>query len=407
MLDVREIRQDFPILKQKIHGKPLVYFDNAATSQKPQVVIDTISEYYQVYNANIHRGIHYLAEQATEAYENARQKVADFINADKSEIIFTRNATEAINLVALSWGRDNIKPGDTIVLTELEHHANIIPWLMLSKEIGCQINYVRIDEEGKLDLVHLNELLKKNPKLLALTHVSNVMGTITPLPRIVQLAQEKGVPVLVDTAQAVSHLGFNVQKIKVDFLAFTGHKMLGPTGIGVLWAKKEILENMRPLLGGGEMINEVSWDEYTLNKIPWRFEAGTPNIAGVVGLGRAVDYLNDVGLYTIREYEKELTDYAMQMLLEVEGISILGPKLAEERGALAAFTLDGIHPHDLATVLDAEGVAIRSGHHCAMPLHQKLGIPASARASFCFYNTKDEVSVMIKGIRKAIGILGK
>ncbi|MBU1110861.1 cysteine desulfurase [Patescibacteria group bacterium] len=408
MLNVNKIRQDFPILKTRIHGKPLAYLDNAATTQKPQVVIDAISDYYRNYNANIHRGMHYLAEKATEAYEDARKTVARFINTnDPSEIIFVRNATEAINLVAYSWGRQNLSAGDTIVLTEMEHHANIIPWLMLKQEKGVEIEYVRVDSDGYLDINHLKDLLDQKPKLLSLTHISNVLGTINPLAKISRLAGEENIPILVDAAQSTGHLGFNVKKHKIDFLAFTGHKILGPTGIGVLWAKKEHLEKMPPFLGGGEMIDEVYFDRFTLNNLPQKFEAGTPHIAGAIGLKAAIDYLDELGLKEIREYELKLTAYAITKLQNIPGICLLGPLSPTDRGALISFTLKDIHPHDIAAVLDIEGVAIRSGHHCAMPLHNTLGIPASARASFCFYNTEEEIDRLVEGIRKTIKTMGK
>ncbi|OQX51315.1 cysteine desulfurase [candidate division CPR3 bacterium 4484_211] len=408
MFDVQKFRKDFPILSREVRGRPLAYLDNAATTQKPRSVIRSVSRFYQKCNANIHRGIHSLSEEATLAYEKARKKTAQFIGADDArEIIFVRNTTEAINLVAFSWGKRFFKDGDAVVLTEMEHHANIIPWLILSQEKHLNIKYARIDSQGYLDLNHLWGLLDAHPSLLSLTHVSNVLGTINPLGQIIKRAHEKGVLVLVDAAQSVGHLGFNVKKYRADFLAFSGHKMLGPTGIGVLWAKREHLEKMMPFLGGGGMIDEVYWQRFTPNRCPEKFEAGTPNIAGAVGLGAAIDYLDFVGLERIYKYEEELTSYALQKLTRLDGLKIIGPENSVDRGALISFSLAGIHPHDLATILDEQGIAIRSGHHCAMPLHQKLGIPASARASFCFYNTKKEIDRLIEGIRKARQLLDR
>ena len=411
MLDTKKIRADFPILKRKIHGKPLIYFDNAATSQKPRQVIESISNYYKNHNANVHRGVHKLSEEATESFEAARKKVADFVNAgDARQIVFTANATEAINLVAYAWGRKNIKKGDEILLTQMEHHSNLVPWQILASEVGAKLKFIPIDERGELRIKNseLRIYLTPKTKLVALTHVSNVLGTINPVKQLVEHIknQASSIKILIDGAQAVPHMSVSIQNINPDFYVFTGHKMLGPTGVGVLYAKKELLEEMEPFLAGGDMILEVDWEASSWNYIPWKFEAGTPNIAGVIGLGAAVDYLNILGMKNVREHEKRLTDYGLQQLAKVKNLEIYGPTDPEKRGGVISFNIVkggkvAIHPHDLASILDTEGVAIRSGHHCAQPLMKVLKIPAAARVSFYLYNTKEEIDKLIPAIEKA------
>lgn len=400
-LDVEHIRKDFPILNREIYGRPLVYLDNAATSQKPACVIEAINRYYQTYNANTHRGVHKLGEEATEAYEKARRKVARFINARSyKEIIFVRNATEAINLVAYSWGRLNISCGDTIILSEMEHHSNLVPWQLLAREKGAELKFIEVNGGGSLAIDSLPNFLTDRVKLVSITHMSNVLGTINPVQQIIKEAHRLGLLVMIDGAQSVAHMGVDVQTLDCDFLAFSGHKMLGPTGIGVLYAKREILEGMNPFLGGGDMILEVKLRESRWNDLPWKFEAGTPNIAEGIALGTAVDYLSDIGMEAIYGHEKKIVAYAMEELNKIGGITIYGPP-CEMRGGLVAFNLKDIHPHDLAAILDREGVAVRAGHHCAQPLHDKLGINASTRASFYLYNTEAEVDQLVKAIYKA------
>ncbi|MFQ6058151.1 MAG: cysteine desulfurase [Anaerolineae bacterium] len=399
-LDVDRIREDFPILERQVHGKPLVYLDSAATSQKPQAVIAAITEYYRTYNANVHRGVYELSEEATARYEEARRKVAAFINARSfREVIFTRSTTEAINLVAHSWGRANVGEGDTILLTEMEHHSNLVPWQLLAREKGAHLEFLGIDDQGLLRLEELNQLLRGRVRLLALTHMSNVLGTINPLREITARAHEAGALVLIDGAQSVPHLPVDVRELDCDFLAFSGHKMLGPTGIGVLYGRRELLEGMEPFMGGGEMIREVRLREARWNDLPWKFEAGTPNIAGAIGLGAAVDYLSGLGMVNVHQHERELIAYALERLNEI-GVRVYGPP-AGLRGGVAAFNLGDIHPHDLATILDREGIAIRAGHHCAQPLMERLGVNATARASFYVYSTRDEVDRLIEGLNKA------
>ncbi|TSC53344.1 MAG: cysteine desulfurase/selenocysteine lyase [Microgenomates group bacterium LiPW_16] len=402
MLDVGKIRKDFPILRRLIAGKPLVYLDNAATTQKPQVVIDAIVDYYTRYNANIHRGIHTLAVEATQSYEEARKKVGRFINAkSEKEIIFTRGTTEAINLVAYSWGRLNVEKGDEIVLTVAEHHSNLVPWQQLALENGATLKYLDIDEQGYLDIKILGETITKKTKLVAVTHVSNVLGTINPIKEIVRVAHQKGALVLVDGAQAVPHIKVDVQDLGCDFYAFSSHKMLGPTGIGVLWGRKEVLEVLPSFQFGGDMIREVYLDRTVFAELPHKFEAGTPDIAGAIGLGAAIDYLNKVGMENVRTHEKKLVGYGLAQMTKIPGLTIYGPMTTRDHSGVIAFNVSGIHPHDLAQILDGEGVAIRSGHHCAMPLHARLGISASARASFYIYNTCQEIDKLVEGIKKA------
>ncbi len=413
--NIQKIRKDFPILSRKIYGHDLVYFDNAATSQKPNQVIDAISDYYQNHNANVHRGVHKLSEEATEMYEGVRKKVADFINGgDKRQIIFTRNATESINLVAYSWGRANIKKGDEILLTEMEHHSNLVPWQILAQETGAKLKFIPIDEHGELRIKN-NELktyLTPKTRLVALTHVSNVLGTINPVKEIISDIRDlkSDICILVDGAQAVPHIPVSVQTLGCDFYVFTGHKMLGPTGIGVLWAKKELQEAMPPFLGGGDMILEVELEKSSYNYIPWKFEAGTPNVAGAVGLGAACDYLSKIGMKSVREHEQDLTKYALDQLRSTPGVDIYGPEKLERRSGVISFNIVNnppagggkvvVHPHDLASILDLEGIAIRSGHHCAQPLMKILKIPAAARVSFHIYNTKEEIDKLVPAIEK-------
>ncbi len=401
MLDVDKIRADFPILSVEAHpGVPLVYLDNAATSQKPNVVIDAMSAYYRHTNANVHRGIHRLSEDATAAYEAARQRVAHFINAEEMEtVIFVRNTTEAINLVAQSWGRMNVGAGDEILLTEMEHHSNIVPWQLLAQEKGALIRYIPFTANGLLDLSQLPALLTERTKVVAFSAMSNVFGTINPTRELVTAAHSAGAIAVVDAAQSVPHFPVDVQALDCDFLAFSGHKMCGPTGIGVLFGRRSLLEAMPPFLGGGDMIRRVRLEGSTWNDLPWKFEAGTPSIAEGIGLGAAVGYLSNIGMDAILAHEQFVTGYALEALSEVKGVQVLGPPAAQ-KGGVAAFTLDGVHPHDISQILDQDGIAIRAGHHCAMPLHHKLGIPASARASFYLYTSTDEIDRLVEGLRR-------
>ncbi|MEJ5248163.1 cysteine desulfurase [Caldilinea sp.] len=395
-------RSDFPILQRVLpNGRPLVYLDNAASSQKPECVIRAIDDYYRRYNANVHRGVHTLSEEATAAFEEAREKVAKFINAPSArQIVFTRGATEAINLVAYSWGRANLGPGDEVLITEMEHHANIVPWQIVQEQLGFTLRYVPITPQGLLDLDSLPELLTERTKLFCFVHASNVVGTINPVRELVAAARAVGAKVLIDGAQSVPHMPVDVQALDADFYVFSGHKMCGPTGVGVLYAKRELLEAMPPFMGGGDMIREVKMSGSKWNAVPYKFEAGTPAIAEVIGLGAAVDYLQQVGMEWVHAHEREITQYAYARLSEVEGLRILGPG-PEQRGGLIAFTLDGVHPHDIAAILDRAGVAVRAGHHCAQPLHSRLGVPASARASFYLYNTLEEVDVLVEALHRA------
>jgi len=401
MFEPAVVREDFPIFRRKIHGnKRLVYLDSAASSQKPQIVFDAMDALYEKSYANIHRGIHELAEEATAAYEGSRRSVADFVHVkNAAEIIFTRNTTESINLVAYAWGRKFLKPGDHILLTEMEHHSNLVPWFMLASEKKVHIDFVPIFENGMLDLEKFSAELKKEPRLAAFTHMSNVLGTINPVKEMTAEAHQIGAVVLVDGAQSVPHFPVDIEEIDADFYAFSAHKMCGPTGIGALYGKKSLLEAMDPFLGGGDMIKKVTLDGFTVNDIPHKFEAGTPAIAEAIGFKAAVDYLNTISMDAIFEYEKNITKYAYDRLSEISGIHILGPS-GEERGGVLAFTLDGIHPHDVAQILDSEGIAVRAGHHCAMPLHQKLKAQASTRASFYLYNTLEDVDALTAGIQK-------
>jgi cysteine desulfurase/selenocysteine lyase len=400
-LNVNRIRADFPILKRKIGGKPLVYLDSAATSQKPTAVIDAIDRYYREYNANVHRGLHRLSEEATVAFEQSREGFARLIGAKTAkEIIFVRNATEALNLVAFTWGRANLRSGDRILLTEMEHHSNIVPWQMLAKEKGLRLDYATIREDGLLNWQSFEELIKESPKVLSIAHVSNALGTINPVRQMAREAHEVGATVIVDAAQSVPHMPVDVADLECDFLAASGHKMLAPTGIGVLYGRQDLLESIEPLMGGGEMIKEVHLQDARWNDLPWKFEAGTPNIEGAIGLGAAVDYLSKLGMRNVREHEKDLTRYALERLADVKGLALYGTREIDKRGAAISFNLGDIHAHDLATVLDTQGIAIRSGHHCAQPLMERLKVPATSRASFYIYNTKREVDVLVRALEK-------
>jgi cysteine desulfurase/selenocysteine lyase len=399
--DPETIKADFPILGRTVHGKRLVYLDNAATTQKPESVILAIENYYRNYNANVHRGIHTLAEEATAALEGSRQKVAEFIGAQSQEIVFTRNGTEAINLVAYSWGRKNLKRGDRIVLTQMEHHANLVPWIALSEEIGAELSYIPIADDGYLVLDELKEVISSATRLVAITQMSNVLGTINPLEEVVEIAHQRGALVLVDAAQSIPHLPVNVKELDADFAAFSAHKMLGPTGIGILYGKEHILQEMDPFIYGGNMINEVRYDSASWNELPWKFEAGTPNIAGAIGFSPALDYLAKLGMDAVRQHEMELTSYALERLNSLGSVQVFGPTTIEDRGSVVSFIDKNIHPHDMATILDSNGVAIRAGHHCAQPLMRRLGVVATARASFYIYNTRDDVDALVDAIKAA------
>ena len=407
MLDVNEIRKDFPIFQRETKpGTRLIYLDSTATSQKPLLVIEAMDAYYRRSNANIHRGVHMLAEEATSLYEEARVKIARFINAPSAhQVIYTRNTTESINLVAYSWARANLKSGDLVILTEMEHHSNLVPWQILQADRGIELGFIPVTEDGLLDLDEYKTLLSRGPKLVSFTHMSNVMGTINPAAEIIRLAHEAGAVTLVDAAQSVPHLKVDVQALGTDFLAFSAHKMCGPTGIGVLYGKMELLEAMPPFLGGGDMIKEVKLRSFRTNALPYKFEAGTPAIAEAVGFGAAVDYLSSLGMDAIAAHEHEITEYALERLEEIPGVNVFGPS-AQHKGGVAAFTLDGVHPHDVAQILDQDGIAVRAGHHCAQPLHEKFGLPATSRASFYLYNTKEEVDLLVSGIYKVKELFG-
>ena len=400
MYDVNRIREDFPILATEVYpGVPLVYLDSGASSQKPTAVIEAMSDYYRHTHANVHRGVHRLSELATTAYEGARVRVAEFIHAAPEEIIFVGNATEGFNLVAQSWGRANIGPGDEILLTEMEHHANLVPWQMLAAERGATLRYLPFHDDGTLALERLGDFLSERTKLFSFTAVSNVFGTINPVRELVDAAHAAGALAMVDAAQSVPHMPVDVRALDCDFLAFSSHKMCGPTGIGVLYGKHELLEAMPPFLGGGDMIRRVTFDGFIPNELPWKFEAGTPRIAEAIGLGAAVTYLSGLGLEAIHQHEQSITAYALESLSEIPGLRLLGPA-GTQHGGLAAFTLAGAHPHDIAEILDKDGIAIRAGHHCAMPLHHKLGINASARASFYVHTTTDEIDKLVTGLHR-------
>ena len=403
--DVNRIREDFPILKKRVHDKSLVYLDNAATTQKPTYVIDRVNKYYTTMNANIHRGVHALSQEATEAFEGARIIIKQFINAlGKNQIIFTRGTTEAINLVASSYGRANIKEGDEIIISHMEHHSNIVPWQLLCKEKNAKLRIIPVNDDGELIYKEFEKLVNKRTKFISIVYVSNSLGTINPVKDIIKYAHQFNIPVLVDAAQAVNHIKVDVQDLDCDFLAFSGHKIYGPTGIGVLYGKVELLEAMPPYQGGGDMISKVTFEETTYNELPHKFEAGTPDIAGAIGLGAAIEYVTKIGIDNIKEHENSLLEYATQQIAQVPGLRIIGT--AKEKTSVLSFVLENIHPHDIGTFLDFEGVAIRTGHHCTQPLMKRYNIPATSRASFGMYNTKEEVDVLVNGLKKIIEVFG-
>jgi cysteine desulfurase / selenocysteine lyase len=401
--DVTRIRADFPILNQQVHGRPLVYLDSAATSQKPQVVLDAIQRYYAEQNANVHRGVHYLSQLATREYEGARVKIQKFINAaEEHEIIYTRGTTESINLVAQSFGRKFVKEGDEIIISAIEHHSNIVPWQMLCETVGANLRVIPINDDGELLLDEYAALLNPRVKLVAVVHLSNALGTLNPVKRIIELAHAQDIPVLIDGAQAAPHIKVDVRELDCDFYAFSGHKLCGPTGIGVLYGKTEWLNAMPPFMGGGDMIASVTFERSTYNKLPYKFEAGTPHIEGCIGLGVAIDYLGSIGLDAIAAYEHELLQYATETIGALPGVRVIGT--ARDKASVLSFTLDDIHPHDIGTILDQEGIAIRAGHHCAQPVMQRFKVPATARASFAFYNTKEEIDTLAAGLQRVIEV---
>ncbi|MFL2759946.1 MAG: cysteine desulfurase [Dehalococcoidia bacterium] len=405
MLDVEKIRLDFPILTKEVFGNPLVYLDNAATSQKPRQVIDALVDYYENFNANVHRGVHTLSMEATDRYEDAREKVSSFINSGSSEsIIWTRNASESLNLVAYSWGENNVHEGDEILLTPMEHHSNLVPWQELARRKNAVIKFIPMLENGTLDMDRVDELITERTVLVSAVHMSNALGTINPVRELSEKAHKMGAKILVDGAQSVPHMPTDVQQLNCDFLVFSGHKMLGPTGIGVLYVKKEILESMEPFLTGGEMVLEVSYQEASWAELPMKFEAGTPNIADSIGLGSAVDYLNVLGMNNVREHEKALTSYGLDRFrkADLEGLDLFGPDDPNIRGGVFSFNTPDVHPHDLGTFLDRMGIAVRTGHHCAMPLIRSLGVAATSRASFYLYNTEREVDILVDGVTEAL-----
>jgi cysteine desulfurase / selenocysteine lyase len=403
--DVERIRKDFPILHQVVHGKPLVYLDNAATTQKPQPVLDALRAYYMADNANVHRGVHLLSERATEAYEAARTRVRRFLNvADPREIVFVRGATEGINLVARTYGRQAVGPGDEILITGLEHHSNIVPWQMLCEDQGAALRVVPINDSGEVDLEGYDRLLSDRTRLVAVAHVSNALGTIVPIRRMIEAAHRRGIPVLVDGAQAVAHMSVDVQALDCDFYVFSGHKVFGPTGIGALYGKSELLERMPPFHGGGDMIKSVSFERTVYNDIPYKFEAGTPDIAGAIGLGVALEYLETLGRDRVEAYERELLAYGTERLSSCPGVRLIGT--AREKAGVLSFVVDGVHAHDVGTILDREGIAVRAGHHCAMPVMARFGVAATTRASLAFYNTREELDALMDGLEKVREIFG-
>ncbi len=403
--DVERIREDFPILQTRVHGNPLVYLDNAATSQKPQAVIDAISDYYSGENANIHRGVHYLSELATRKYEETREKVKHLINAKSTrEIIFVRGTTEAVNLVSSTYGRENIKAEDEIIISNMEHHSNIVPWQLLCESTDAKLKVIPINDDGEIIFDEYQKLMSDKTKLVAVVHTSNSLGTINPVKRIIEVAHSHNVPVLLDGAQAVPHQKIDVQELDCDFFAFSSHKFFGPTGVGVLFAKEDLLEKMPPYEGGGEMITSVTFEKTTYNELPHKFEAGTPNIAGVVALGAAIDYVNEVGYENIHEHEDELLKYATEALSSIKSLRIIGT--AAKKASVISFTLDNIHPHDMGTILDRQGIAVRTGHHCTQPVMERFNVPATTRASFAFYNTKEEVDRLVEGIHHLLKLFG-
>lgn len=403
--DVEQVRKDFPILDVQVHGKHLCYFDNAATTQKPQVVIDTINNYYNKINSNIHRGVHTLSEAATSAYEQSRIKVQKFLNAEsEKEIVFTAGTTASINLVTQTFGRQNIGEGDEIIISHMEHHSNIVPWQLLAKEKKAILKVIPISDAGELDIEAYKKLVTDRTKIVSVVYVSNSLGTINPVKDIIEYAHSFRIPVLIDAAQAVNHFPVNVKELDCDFLALSGHKLFGPTGIGVLYGKEDLLESMPPYMGGGDMISKVTFEETTFNELPHKFEAGTPHIEGVIGLGAAIDYLNNTGLGNISAYESELYEYTYKAISSIKGLNIIGT--AQNRCSVISFTLDNVHPHDVGTFLDFEGIAIRTGHHCTQPVMQRFNIPATSRVSLAFYNTKEEVDILVNGIKKVIEVFG-
>jgi len=398
---LQEIRSDFPLLNRLVYGKPLVYLDNAATTQKPKCVISAISDYYLNYNSNIHRGVHRLSQEATDEYEKSRKIIKEFINARKSEeIIFTRGTTEAINLVARSFVRPRLKEGDEIVISHMEHHSNIVPWQIICEETGARLRIIPINDSGELQFDELEKLLTEKVKFLSIVHVSNSLGTINPIDEIIKKAHSIGIPVLIDAAQSIQHFKIDVQKLDCDFLAFSGHKIYGPTGIGVLYGKESHLEAMPPYQGGGDMIKSVSFERTIYNDLPYKFEAGTPNIEGAIGLGKAIEYVKQIGFHFINTHEQNLLEYAHKVLSQIDGLKIIG--MAKRKASVVSFVLDGVHPHDVGTMLDVEGVAVRTGHHCTEPIMKRYGLPATTRASFAFYNTIDEINVLAESVKKVI-----
>ncbi len=403
--DIERIRKDFPVLAQQVHGKPLVYLDNAATSQKPKVVIDTVTQYYMAQNANVHRGIHFLSEQATQAFEGARANVARFLNAsDAREIIFVRGATEGINLVAQSYGRMSIKTGDEIIISAMEHHSNIVPWQILCQETGAVLRVIPMNDDGEVLIDEYGKLLNAKTRFVSVAHVSNALGTINPVKQIVEMAHSHGVPVLLDGAQAAPHLPLDVRGLDCDFYVFSSHKLFGPTGVGVVYGKAHLLEAMPPYQGGGDMILSVTFEKTLYNVVPFKFEAGTPHIEGVIGLGAAIDYVGGIGLEAIGAYERGLLTYVTDALSSIKGLRIIGT--AKEKASILSFVLDGVHAHDIGTILDQEGIAIRTGHHCAQPVLQRFGVPATARASLAFYNTKGEIDALVEATHKVTELFG-
>ena len=403
MLDVARIREDFPVLSRQVYGRPLVYLDNASTSQKPRSVIQTLVDFYEGYNSNVHRGVHALSQEATDRFEEAREKVARFIGADSPEsIIWTRNTTEAINLVANTWAMDHIKAGDEIVLTPMEHHSNLVPWQKVARDKGATLRFLPLGDDGSLVLDEVDSFITPRTRLVSMVHMSNSLGTINPVKELAAKARSVGAAVLIDGAQSVPHMPVDVNDLDCDFLAFSGHKMLGPTGIGALYARREVLEQMEPFLRGGEMVLEVWYDRATWNDLPMRFEAGTPNIADAIGLGAAVDYLQGLGMENIREHEIQLTRHALEAFKELEDLDVFGPKDPQVRGGIISFHSEEVHPHDLGTALDRQGIAVRTGHHCTMPLMRKLGVVATARASFYLYNTEEEADFLVDGLKQAL-----
>ncbi len=407
MIDSLKLKANFPTLRRKINGHPLVYLDSAATSQRPVQVIQAMNEYYENYNANVHRGIYTISEEATNKYEGAREKIAKFINAKPHEIIFTKNATEALNLIAYAYGDYNINENDSVLLTQMEHHSNIVPWQLLAKRRKNKLLYAMVDDDGFLDMLEFDAHLQNRPKIAAFTNVSNVLGTINPVKEMVKKVRDADAISVVDGAQAVPHMKVNVKEMDCDFYAFSAHKMLGPTGVGVLYAKEGLLQKMEPFLGGGDMIKEVDYEQSRWNDLPWKFEAGTPNVAGVIGFGAAIDYLNKLGMESAREHEIGITDYALNRLNEFEDMTVYGPRDAKLKGGVAAFFMKGVHPHDAASLLDQQGVAVRAGHHCAHLLMKKFNVPATLRASFYVYNSKEDVEKFVGALKMVESVLKK